>query len=276
MSRTLPNRISLAQWSLHRMLFDGSLDPGDFPKMTIEVFGLDAVEYVNSFYRTWATDEAYFRRLRKTCDGLGVRSLLIMCDGEGDLGDADPARRRTAVENHRKWLEAAKILGCHSIRVNARSSGSYEEQRERAADGLAALGALAEPFDLDVLVENHGGLSSHGAWLAGVITTVARSNVGTLPDFGNFQLADGTWYDRYKGVIQLMPFAKAVSAKSHAFNEDGDETRTDFARMMQIVRDADYTGYVGIEYEGQGASEREGVLKTKFLLERCGCLAPKD
>ena len=276
MSLKLPNRISLAQWSLHRMLNDGSLDPGDFPKMTREVFGLDAVEYVNSFYRKWATDESYFRTLRRKCDQLGVRSLLIMCDGEGDLGDPDPAKRRTAVENHRKWLEAAKILGCHSIRVNAKSSGSYEEQRERAAEGLGALGALAEPYDLDVLVENHGGLSSNGAWLASVMTTVARSNVGTLPDFGNFLLADGTWYDRYKGVIQLMPFAKAVSAKSHAFNEDGDETRTDYARMMQIVRDAGYTGYVGIEWEGETPSEREGVLKTKFLLERCGCLTPKD
>ena len=276
MSLKLPNRISLAQWSLHRMLNDGELTATDFPKMTREVFGLDAVEYVNSFYRKWANDEAYFRTLRTSCDGLGVRSLLIMCDGEGDLGDPDPARRRAAVENHRKWLEAAKILGCHSIRVNARSSGSYEEQRERAAEGLSSLGALAEPYRLNVLVENHGGLSSHGAWLAAVMTTVARSNVGTLPDFGNFELPDGTWYDRYKGVTQLMPFAKAVSAKSHAFNDDGDETKTDFARMMQIVRDAGYTGYVGIEWEGEGPSEREGVLKTKFLLERCGCLAPKD
>ena len=276
MSLKLPNRISLAQWSLHRMLNAGTLAPGDFPKMTREVFGLDAVEYVNSFYRSWATDESYFRSLRKRCDQLGVRSLLIMCDGEGDLGDPDPAKRRTAVENHRPWLEAAKILGCHSIRVNATSSGTYEEQRERAAEGLAALGALAEPSGLNVLVENHGGLSSNAAWLAAVMTTVARSYVGTLPDFGNFLLADGTWYDRYKGVTQLMPFAKAVSAKSHAFNEDGDETKTDYARMMQIVRDAGYTGYIGIEWEGETPSERQGILKTKFLLERCGCLAPKD
>ena len=275
MSLKLPNRLSLAQWSLHRMLNDGTLSPADFPKFTVETFGLDAVEYVNSFYRAHATDESYFKSLRSTCDGLGVKSLLIMCDGEGALGDPHPAKRRLAVSNHRKWLEAAKILGCHSIRVNAQSSGSREEQLGRAAEGLTALGELAEPYGLDVLVENHGGLSSDGAWLAKVMKTVARPNVGTLPDFGNFLLADGTWYDRYRGVAELMPYAKAVSAKSHAFNEDGDETRTDYARMMQIVRDAGYTGYVGIEWEGETPSEREGVLKTKFLLERCGCLAPR-
>lgn len=267
------NQISLAQWSLHRELFEGRLDPFDFPKMARTTFGLDAVEYVNSFYRSVERDEDYFRRLRARCDELDVRSLLIMCDGEGALGDPDPVKRRQAIENHRKWLVAAKILGCRSIRVNARSSGSYEDQLGRAAEGLAGLGSLAESFKLNVLVENHGGLSSNGAWLAGVMRRVDRRNVGTLPDFGNFQISEGNWYDRYQGVEELMPWAKAVSAKSHAFGPDGEETRTDFATMMKIVRDAGYMGYVGIEWEGGGCTEIEGILKTKFLLERCGCLA---
>lgn len=273
MQEKAPNRISLAEWSLHRTLNKGELDPIDFPRVTREQFGLDAVEYVNSFYKKWATDESYFVRLRRRCDELGVKSLLIMCDGEGALGDADEAARKVAVENHRKWLDAARILGCHSIRVNARSSGSYDEQLKRAADGLAQLGALAEGYKLNVLVENHGGLSSNGAWLAAVMKRVNRPNVGTLPDFGNFNLGGDTWYDRYKGVTELMPFAKAVSAKSHAFNEAGDETKTDYARMMKIVRDAGYTGYVGIEWEGGAPSEAEGILLTKRLLERCGCIS---
>lgn len=268
-----PNPISLAQWSLHRELHGGSLDPIEFPLVTREVFGLGAVEYVNSFYKKWATDEKYFKRLRRRCDELGVRSLLIMCDGEGALGDVNMKRRLQAVENHRKWLDAARILGCHSIRVNAQSGGTYEEQIERAADGLTKLGELAEGYDLDVLVENHGGLSSNGAWLAGVMKTVDRENVGTLPDFGNFSLGGGRSYDRYKGVEELMPFAKAVSAKSHTFDREGNETRTDFERMMKIVRAAGYFGYVGIEWEGGSPSEREGILLTKSLLERCGCVS---
>ena len=273
MTDTPPNRISLAQWSLHRELNAGRLDPIDFPRVTREVYGLDAVEYVNSFYRPWAKDESYFRRLRRRCDELGVRSLLIMCDGEGALGDALPERRSLAVANHRKWLDAARILGCHSIRVNAQSSGSYQEQQVRAAEGLSRLGELAETYKLNVLVENHGGLSSNGAWLAGVMTQVGRSNVGTLPDFGNFHLGGDTWYDRYRGVEELMPFAKAVSAKSHEFDDDGNEVRTDYPRMMKLVRDAGYHGYVGIEWEGGTPSEREGILLTKRILERCGCVA---
>lgn len=267
------NQISLAQWSLHRMLGEGRLDPFEFPEMARSTFGLDAVEYVNSFYRPVERDEGYFKRLRARCDDLDVRSLLIMCDGEGALGDPDPAGRRRAIENHRKWLVAAKILGCRSIRVNARSEGSYEVQLERAAEGLAGLGELAETYGLNVLVENHGGLSSNGAWLAGVMRRVGRRNVGTLPDFGNFQVSEGQWYDRYRGVEELMPWAKAVSAKSHAFGPDGEETSTDFGTMMTLVRDAGYLGYIGIEWEGGGCSEVEGILKTKFLLERCGCLA---
>ena len=273
MTAAPPNKISLAQWSLHREINGGKLDPIDFPRVTREEFGLDAVEYVNSFYKKWSTDEAYFKRLRRRCDELGVRSLLIMCDGEGALGDVNEKRRLQAVENHRKWLDAARILGCHSIRVNAQSGGTYDEQLERAADGLRRLGELAESYKLNVLVENHGGLSSNGAWLAAVMKKVDRPNVGTLPDFGNFSLGAGRWYDRYKGVEELMPYAKAVSAKSHEFDEAGNETKTDYARMMKIVRDAGYTGYVGIEWEGGSPNEREGILLTKRLLERCGCVS---
>lgn len=273
MAANPPNPISLAQWSLHRELNGGKLDPIDFPRVTREVFGLDAVEYVNSFYKKWARDEAYFKRLRRRCDELGVRSLLIMCDGEGALGDVNAERRRTAVDNHRKWLDAARILGCHAIRVNAQSGGTYEEQLELAADGLSSLGEIAEGYKLDVIVENHGGLSSNGAWLAAVMKKVDRANVGTLPDFGNFSLGGGRWYDRYKGVEELMPFAKAVSAKSHSFDADGNETKTDYPRMMKIVRDAGYTGYVGIEWEGGSPDERQGILLTRRLLERCGCVA---
>jgi sugar phosphate isomerase/epimerase len=191
-----------------------------------------------------------------------------MCDGEGQLGDADEAKRKQAIENHYKWVEAAMFLGCHSIRVNAASSGSYEEQMARAADGLARLGEFADQHALNVLVENHGGLSSNGAWLAGVMEKVARPNVGTLPDFGNFQTKPGEWYDRYQGVKELMPFAKAVSAKSHEFDSEGSEVGTDYRKMMRIVLDAGYHGYVGIEWEGGKPDEMEGIRLTKKLLER--------
>ncbi len=263
-------QISLAQWSLHKTIRAGKLDNRDFAKTTKMDYGLDAIEYVNQFWKDKAKDRAYVAELKKRAEDLGVKTLLIMCDGEGNLGDSDEAKRTQAVENHYQWVEAAKELGCHSIRVNAASnrSLSFEEQQKLAADGLRRLSEFAAPHGLNVIVENHGGLSSNGQWLAGVMKLVDRKNCGTLPDFGNFRVSNDEEYDRYKGVDELMPFAKAVSAKSHDFDAEGNETKTDFLKMMQIVLKHGYHGYCGIEYEGSKLSEPEGILATKKLLER--------
>lgn len=260
-------KISLAQWSLHRMLRAGKLDALDFAAFTKNEFGIDAIEYVNSFFKEHAQDEAYLDLLKMRASDNGVQSLLIMVDGEGALGDPDGLKREQAIVNHHKWVNAAKFLGCHSIRVNAQSSGTYDEQRKLATDGLRRLTEFAAQEGLNVIVENHGGLSSNGAWLSSVIKQVDHPRCGTLPDFGNFHLGSDKWYDRYQGVTELMPFAKAVSAKSHDFDESGNETHTDYRRMMKIVLDAGYHGYVGIEYEGGRLSEVDGVRATKKLLE---------
>src|SRR5262245_25978694 len=261
-------KISLAQWSFHKALFAKEMDHLDFAATARKDFGIEGVEYVNVFFKDKATDAPYLAEMKKRCDDNGVKSVLIMCDGEGALGDGDEKKRAEAVANHHKWADAAKTLGCHSIRVNAQSSGSYDEQMKRAAEGLRRLTEYCAKLDLNCIVENHGGLSSNGQWLAGVMKTVSHPRCGTLPDFGNFAQADGSEYDRYKGVTEMMPFAKAVSAKSHDFDEAGNETKTDYERMMKIVVDAGYHGFVGIEYEGERLSEHDGVLATKKLLER--------
>jgi sugar phosphate isomerase/epimerase len=256
-------KISLAEWSLHKTLFGGKLDNLDFPKAAKQDYGIDAVEYVNQFFKDKAKDQKYLAELNKRAADQGVKNVLIMIDGEGHLGDPDDAKRTKAVENHYRWVEAAKTLGCHSIRVNAHSSGSFDEQLGLAADGLKRLSEFAAKHDINVIVENHGGLSSNGQWLAGVMKKVDLKNCGTLPDFGNF--GD---YDRYKGVRETMPFAKGVSAKSHDFDKEGNETKTDYREMMKIVLDAGYRGYVGIEYEGRRLSEPDGIRATKKLLEK--------
>lgn len=266
-------RISLAQWSLHKLLFANELDNLDFAKES-RALGFDAIEYVNAFFKNKATDAAYLAEMNKRAEDAGVKQLLIMCDGEGNLGDPDDAQRAKAVDNHRKWLEAAKALGCHCIRVNAASAGTYEEQQKLAADGLRRLCELADPFNLSVVVENHGGLSSNGAWLAGVMEKTDHPRVGTLPDFGNFCMdwsrasEPDAWYDRYQGTTELMPWAKAVSAKSHDFDDQGNETKTDYLRMLRIVKNADYRGWVGVEYEGSNLDPRAGSIATRKLLER--------
>ncbi len=255
--------ISLAQWSLNRAFFGKKLDPLDFAVIAKKDYDIDAIEYVNQFYKGKAKDKEYTAELKKRAEDNGVKSVLIMCDNEGALGDPDEKKRQQAVENHYKWVELAKYLGCHSIRVNAYSKGTPEEQMDRVADGLRKLTEFGAMHEINVIVENHGGNSSNGEWLTGVMRKVNHPRCGTLPDFGNFGK-----FDRYKGVELMMPYAKGVSAKSHAFDDQGNEKQTDYRRMMKIVLDAGYHGRVGIEYEGSNLSEPEGIRATKRLLER--------
>ena len=266
-------KISLAEWSLNKSIRSGEVDHLDFAKIAKKNFDIDAIEYVNQLFADKTGGSAYLKEMKNIADGEGVKSLLIMCDREGALGDPIASERATAVENHYKWVDAAKYLGCHSIRVNAQSEGEYDEQMKLAADGLSRLTEYGAKHDINVIVENHGGLSSNGKWLSGVMDMVNHPHCGTLPDFGNFYLGTweekgNKWYDRYVGVEELMPYAKAVSAKSHNFNTDGTEKDTDYTKMMKIVLDAGYRGYVGIEYEGPDLSEMEGIATTKKLLEK--------
>jgi sugar phosphate isomerase/epimerase len=269
-------KISLAEWSLHASLFGGKLSHLDFPLKAKNDFGITAVEYVNQFFKDKANDQAYLAELKKRCDDNGITSVLIMCDGEGNLGEIDQKKRITAVDNHKKWVDAAKFLGCHSIRVNAYGEGSAEEVAKTATDGLRRLSEFAKGSGINVIVENHGGYSSNGEWLASVIKGTGMDNCGTLPDFGNFCLTRGEndackeWYDRYKGTAEMMPFAKGVSAKAYDFDEQGNCIETDYNKILKIVKDAGYNGYIGIEYEGSKLSEDDGIRATKALLERVG------
>ena len=272
--------ISLTQWSLHKKLFAKEMDNLDFPAVAKNTYGISVVEYVNQFFKDKAKDEKYLGELLKRCNDNGVKNHLIMCDGEGELGDLDATKRMQAVENHYKWVDAAKFLGCATIRVNAFGVGSAAEVQKAATEGLTKLGEYAAKSNINVIVENHGGLTSNGQWLAGVMKGVKRKNVGTLPDFGNFCIkreGGQMWgtpcieeYDRYKGVAEMMPFAKGVSAKTHDFDEQGNCIETDYVKMLKIIKATGFKGYMGIEYEGDKLSEEEGIKKTKALLERVG------
>jgi len=288
-------KISLAQWSLHKRVFGqpfevvineigwnelsstlrsdpakvlkGSMSTLDFPVVARQEFGVEAVEYVNTFFFDKAREDSYLDELRHIAEGEGVTSLLIMCDFEGQLGDPDSELRTQAVVDHSKWADAAAALGCKAIRVNARSAGSAEDQMRLVADGLHELCDYADTVDIDVLVENHGGLSSNGEWVASLMRAVDHQRIGTLPDFGNFNVSETELYDRYKGIAEMMPFARAVSAKSYDFDTEGEETTLDYRRLLRIVVEAGYHGYVGIEYEGTRLSEADGIFATKALLE---------
>ncbi len=267
--------VSLAQWSLHRAFEAGSIDPLDFARTAREDYGIEGVEYVSKFYATNVKTAKYVQQMKQRAADHEVRSLLIMIDNEGNLGDADPAARAKTIDNHKVWVDAAHELGCHSIRVNAAGEGSREKVAAAATEGLYRLSEYAAQASLNVIVENHGGYSSDGKWLSSVIAAVKLKNCGTLPDFGNFCIEKSAdrcveEYDRYQGVHELMPYAKAVSAKTYDFDDNGLETEIDYKKMLGIVKEAGYSQWVGIEYEGEKMSEPEGIRATLALLNSEG------
>jgi sugar phosphate isomerase/epimerase len=276
-------KLSLGEWSLHKQILDGEMSPLDFAQKASEL-GFQGIEYVSQIYTnelkknpdSKVAMETLLTTLKEKSETYGVKNVLIMVDNEGDLASTVEAERNEAVENHKKWVDAAKFLGCHSIRVNVFGTNDPEVWKKTAADGLSKLAAYAKEKNINVIVENHGYLSSNAPLLVEVIHNVNASNCGVLPDFGNFCLnreGGERWgtkcieeYDRYKGVAEMMPVAKAVSAKSFDFDESGNETTIDYVRMLQIVKDAGYTGFIGVEYEGSRLSEIEGLKATKNLL----------
>ncbi len=276
-------KLSLAQWSLHKAINDEkTLDPIDFAKEASSL-GFEGIEYVSQLYRNQIESmgmDSLLHVLKAKSEKHNVNNLLIMVDGEGDLASTDEKKRMEAIENHKKWVDAAAFLGCHSIRVNLFGTTDPEVWKTTAADGLSKLAAYAVDKNINVIVENHGYLSSNAALLVEVVKSVNASNCGVLPDFGNFCLkreGGELWnakcveeYDKYKGVEEMMPFAKAVSAKSYDFDEDGNETTIDYVKMLQIVKDAGYTGFIGVEYEGGRLSELEGIKHTRDLLVKIG------
>ena len=271
-SATQSLEISLAQWSLHRKLFAGDMDHLDFARMS-QGFGCVGLEYVNSFFKDKATDVSYLKEMNSRAEDHQQKNILIMIDGEGGMAEKNVKKRLVNIENHYKWVEAAQVLGCHSIRVNLSGGEDRSDAQKAGIDSLNRLAEFTKPYNVNVLVENHGGFSSDGSWLSNVMQDVSLENVGTLPDFGNFCIERKeqecvSAYDRYQGMSELMPFAKALSAKSHAFDEQGNETRSDFFRMIEIAKENQYSGYVGIEFEGTIDSEEEGIIKTKNLLDK--------
>jgi L-ribulose-5-phosphate 3-epimerase len=261
-------KISLAEWSLHKALFAKQITNLDFPKIAREQYGIEGVEFVNQFFKDKAHDSVYLKDLKTRANDQGVTCVLIMIDGEPDLSAEKAEERNKAVEGHKKWVDAAAALGCHSIRVNTGHNYSPTKTMP-VAEACGALADYGASHKINVICENHGGPSSNPDALLALIKAVGKDNFGTLPDFGNFPKDRHEKYqiDIYDAIARIMPFAKGVSAKSYNFDSKGNETALDYARILKIVTDAGYHGFVGIEYEGSRLTEPEGIKATKTLLE---------
>ena len=279
-STTYKNKISLAQWSMNKSFFSGKKSALNFPRYAAEI-GFDGVEYVNQFYFDYLKSgsvssqnvKVLAKKLKQNAKENDIDNVLIMVDHEGELASSESKKISNSIDQHKKWLELAAELDCESVRVNLSGSNDPDEWVERSVEGLTGLAEFAKQHNLNIIVENHGGFSSNGKLLAKVMKKTNLENCGTLPDFGNFCIEGGygeceEWYDMYKGVAELMPYAKSVSAKTYNFDSEGNETKIDYNKMMKIVKDYNYKGFIGVEYEGYNLSETDGILATKKLIKR--------
>lgn len=272
-------KLSLAQWSLHRYVENEQKSPFDFASQAKKL-GFEGLEYVSQLYKHEIEKlgfDAVIDSLFLISKDIGMQNVLIMVDEEGDLANPDEAKRNQAVENHKRWVDAAQKLGCHAIRVNTFGTNDPKIWQTSVVDGLRKLSEYAMTKNINILCENHGWLSSNPEQLMLAINTVNLPNCGTLPDFGNWCLErinkDDIWGDfakeypdKYQGVKLMMPAAKAISAKSYDFDEVGNETSINYTKMMRIVREAGYQGYIGVEYEGDTMDEMTGITATRDLL----------
>jgi len=260
-------RISLGQWSLHKAMGRRLLSNLDFPRVAREQFGIEGLEFVNFLWEAPTSD--YIQRVKRAMSSTATKAVLMMCDGEGLMAHSVKEKRLQTAANHYKWVDIAAELGAHAIRANL----GAEKEPKTPAEVDAVVNYAAESFrklaeygasrKVNVVVENHGGVSSDPVAMARVIKAVKLPNLGVLPDFGNFAKE----VDRYDAIAKFMPYAKAVTFKCVDF-KDGKETTMDMDRLMKSVLDSGYRSWVGIEYGGDRLTEYEGIQAAKNYLER--------
>ena len=286
--------ISLSQWGFHRAIFGnaqddyekfiqtlhtnpdavllGDMDPRDIVVRAREL-GVGVVDLVNILWFGHGNDRPWLRDFKTLAANEGVEFGVLMCDETGKLGATERADRSDSVAKHAEWMETAVELGCPFIRVNPYGDGNYLEQCQRCSESLHRLGEMSASFGLEILVENHGHPGGNGAWMAMLMQMTGHPRVGIYADFDNFFM--GGWglvperrYDRLQGMLDLAPYTKAVSAKSHDFGDDGKETKIDFNQCLRTVLDKGFRGLVCAEFEGSRLSETEGARLTVELLRR--------
>ena len=270
-------KFSLAQWSYNRELFDGKMNTFDFIKEA-KSLGFDGVEYVNQFFKEKVDDFEYLDSLKQISSASGITNVMIMIDREGDLGDSDEGKRKDAVDNHKKWVDAAAYIDCNFIRVNAHGDGTAEEMKNACSESIIRLADYAANKDIHILIENHGGFSSDASWLLALLDQINHKNVSLLADFDNWciEREDGKlWgspcikeYDRQKGMRELLPHSKGISIKSFDFDKDGYESKMDYPALFKIMKQSKYNDFFAIEYEGHNLDSRTGVQKTKALADK--------
>ena len=293
--------IGLQMYSFAPLIMQGKFDLLGFPDLVKNTYGINGAEYWSIPFMGRENDRDFLNDLKRRSDDNGVDNLIILVDdidiktmqSGPSLASSNKNDRDTAIDYHKKWVDVAKNIGCHSIRINLRSEEENDQKiLENSSESISKLIEFSKQDIISIVIENHGGITGDADWLVSLMKNVDSKHLGTLPDFGtyNFCIKRGNLnfqslsencedqYDKYLGVKKLMPYAKGVSAKSHEFDKDGEELSTNYSRMIKIISESNYKGYITIEYEGamkgmfggEGTylSPHEGILATKKLINK--------
>ena len=255
--------IGIQEYTFNRWLKSGKLNHLDYPALVKKELGISYVEYWNRPFDGKHTDPAYVGELAKCTRNEGIQNVLILVDEKHELDHADKLERDKSIDLHKAWIDCAEQLGCLAIRVNCRMGGDPKDNLNRAVDGVGRLCEYAKDTSVKVVIEPHGRNSQDPDWLVSVMNALNHSHAGLLPDFNNFGK-----YDRYDAVKKTLPFAPAVCAKALKFDKEGNESNTDFERMLKIVHDSEYSGVISIEFEGHDIDPITGSRMTKELILR--------
>ncbi len=271
--------IGLSTWSLHRHMgpikrqvvtdtgekhewteeYPEDVSLLDFAGFARKEYGLTHLELIQMSFPS--TEASYLKKLRSAVEAAEAVIENVPID-VGDICELAPERRAEHVRNIKSWMDVAAAIGSRAVRVNTGPSREGSDALALAVESCKRLAEHADKLGLNVLIENHGGISSDPQLLKQLIESVSTERMGACPDFGGFDEAI-----RYDGLQKIMPLAKLVHAKSYAFDEHGEETAIDYARCMQIVKNSGFSGVLSIEYEGDGNAS-EGIKKTKELILR--------
>jgi sugar phosphate isomerase/epimerase len=272
-------KLVLAQWTFNKDLFAGKMTTIDFVNKAAEM-GFDGVEFVSQFIKDKVNDDAYLAELKLASETAGIKNTMISVDvSEAKLGSSDPDERDIATAKHKEWIVAASKLNCPTIRVNAHGDGSADEMMSAMFNSVKELANFGKSYNVGVTIENHGQYSSDGKWLSQLIGKLVPYGVGSVADFDNWCIereGGKLWgtpcikeYDRYLGMKELLPTARSVSVKAFDFDEQGNAIKTDFKRMFQLIKEAQYDEYLAIEFEGHDMDPIEGIRKTLELVDQC-------
>jgi sugar phosphate isomerase/epimerase len=272
-------KLVLAQWTFNKDLFAGKMTTIDFVNKAAEM-GFDGVEFVSQFIKDKVNDDAYLAELKLASETAGIKNTMISVDvSEAKLGSSDPDERDIATAKHKEWIVAASKLNCPTIRVNAHGDGTADEMMSAMFNSVKELANFGKSYNVGVTIENHGQYSSDGKWLSQLIGKLVPYGVGSVADFDNWCIereGGKLWgtpcikeYDRYLGMKELLPTARSVSVKAFDFDEQGNAIKTDFKRMFQLIKEAQYDEYLAIEFEGHDMDPIEGIRKTLELVDQC-------